>query len=149
MVNSGKPYIRIVEQPAERSFRFRYESECRLGGCIVGANTSSTKTTYPKLEIGNLNGYVEITVSCVTDTNPYRQHPHNLLSKNQPLPGGFYKFGVNVNKSGIVELKDIGIIFTKKSNIKAKLSERKKHEIDPFAGKFVFYIKYLIIINCL
>lgn len=66
------PYVRIIEQPAERSFRFRYESEGRSSGTIIGAGSTATKTTHPKIEIQNYTGDVTIVISCVTDTEPYK-----------------------------------------------------------------------------
>lgn len=66
-------YLKIVEQPAQKSFRFRYESEGRLSGCILGVNATPEIPSYPKIEIGNYIGDCMIFVSCVTHNDtPYR-----------------------------------------------------------------------------
>lgn len=65
-----KPYVEIVEQPAEKSFRFRYESEGRLGGAILGANSTRELPSYPTIKVGNYTGMVAIRISCVTHNNP-------------------------------------------------------------------------------
>lgn len=61
------PQVRIVEQPAEKSFRFRYESEGRLNGSLFGEKNTSKKVSYPKIEISNFTGTAVIIVSCVTN----------------------------------------------------------------------------------
>lgn len=66
------PYIEIVEQPAEKSFRFRYESEQRLSGAIHGVNSTTEKPSFPKIKIVNFNGKVQIIISCVTHEKPYK-----------------------------------------------------------------------------
>lgn len=58
--------MEIVEQPAEKSFRFRYESEGRLSGSIVGENATKDSPSYPTLRIKNYTGHVWIRITCVT-----------------------------------------------------------------------------------
>lgn len=123
-----RPTVEIIEQPAERSFRFRYASEGRLKGSIEGANTTPQSKTFPKIEISNFTGDAEIVISCVSDTKPYRQHPHKLTAEN----GGCYQHRVKITGSKIIEYKDINILFTKKNDIVASLTERKEKNIDPF-----------------
>lgn len=62
-----KPYLKIIEQPAAKSCRFRYESEGRNSGSILGVNSTGDKQTYPTIEVGNFTGVVEIRISCVTN----------------------------------------------------------------------------------
>lgn len=65
------PQIQIIEQPAEKSFRFRYESENRGSGSLTGVRSGPNKISYPKVKIQNFTGLAVIVVSCVTnDKNP-------------------------------------------------------------------------------
>lgn len=122
-----KPTVCIVEQPATKSFRFRYVSENRLNGSIEGANRTSTKRSYPKIEISNYTGDAEIVISCVSDTKPFYSHPHKLTSDK----GGCYQHRETITGSKIIEYRDICILFTKKNDIVASLTERKKRNVDP------------------
>lgn len=58
--------VEIIEQPAEKSFRFRYESEGRLTGSIVGENSTRTNPSYPTLRVKNYTGKIYIRITCVT-----------------------------------------------------------------------------------
>lgn len=58
--------VEIIEQPAKKSFRFRYESEGRLSGSIVGENATKDNPTYPTLRIKNYTGTISIRITCVT-----------------------------------------------------------------------------------
>lgn len=62
----ARPHIRIIEQPAEKSFRFRYESEGRLSGSLFGERNTAKNVSYPKIEINNFTGKAVVIVSCVT-----------------------------------------------------------------------------------
>lgn len=64
--------IRIIEQPSEKTFRFRYESENRRNMSIAGATSTTVNPTYPTIEISNHTGVVHIIVSCVYHTLPYK-----------------------------------------------------------------------------
>lgn len=64
--------VRIVEQPAAKSFRFRYESEGRKNGFVLGATSTKTKITYPAIEITNYTGDIIVIISCVTHKQPYK-----------------------------------------------------------------------------
>ena len=44
-------YTDIVEQPASKGLRFRYECEGRSAGCIPGVNTSNENKTYPTIRV--------------------------------------------------------------------------------------------------
>lgn len=124
-----EPIVRIIEQPSERTFRFRYLSESRLKGSIEGASSTASNKKYPKIEISNFTGDVVILISCVTDTKPlFRPHPHKLTTEK----GGCYQHRLKINGSKVIEYKDINILFMKKNEIVASLVERKEKKIDPF-----------------
>lgn len=78
------PHLRIVEEPTSNIIRFRYKCEGRTAGSIPGMNSSSeTGKTFPTIEVCNYDGPVIIVVSCVTSDEPFRQHPHWLVSKEE------------------------------------------------------------------
>lgn len=68
----GNPYIMIVEQPASKGLRFRYECEGRSAGSIPGANSTPENKTYPSIKIEGHSGRAVVVVSCVTKDEPYR-----------------------------------------------------------------------------
>lgn len=68
----SKPFVEIIEQPAEKSFRFRYESENRAGGSIMGCKTTSKCQSYPKIKIENFSGDVVLYITCVEKNKPHR-----------------------------------------------------------------------------
>lgn len=46
-----KPYVVILEQPASKALRFRYECEGRSAGSIPGANSNTDNKTYPTIQV--------------------------------------------------------------------------------------------------
>lgn len=67
-------YVEIIEQPATRAKRFRYESESKShrGGVIPGKNSSPDNKTFPAIQIMNYIGPAAVVVSCVSKDKPYR-----------------------------------------------------------------------------
>jgi len=51
------PYIKIVEQPASKALRFRYECEGRSAGSIPGVNSTTENKTYPTIQVMPLIKY--------------------------------------------------------------------------------------------
>lgn len=47
------PYIKIIEQPAPKALRFRYECEGRSAGSIPGLNSTPENKTYPAIQVNN------------------------------------------------------------------------------------------------
>lgn len=45
------PYIEIMEQPASKALRFRYECEGRSAGSIPGVHSTPENKTYPKIRV--------------------------------------------------------------------------------------------------
>lgn len=156
-----KMKLRIVEEPAEKSFRFRYESEGRKNVSITGASSTIANLTYPSIEISGYNGTVYIIVSCVTHKKPYRyicicshrladhidnircnnyycrQHPHKVFSSINEKASrcGVLTLRDTINDQKVIEFKDIGIIFVKKADVKKSLEERKKANVNPFESE--------------
>lgn len=45
------PYLKIVEQPASKALRFRYECEGRSAGTIPGIHSTPENRTYPTVQV--------------------------------------------------------------------------------------------------
>lgn len=45
------PYIEIIEQPASKALRFRYECEGRSAGSIPGVNSTNEYKTFPTIQV--------------------------------------------------------------------------------------------------
>jgi c-Rel proto-oncogene protein len=43
--------VKILEQPAPKALRFRYECEGRSAGSLPGATSSHDKKTFPKIQV--------------------------------------------------------------------------------------------------
>lgn len=68
----NQPYMQIVVQPAEKNFRFRYESEGRLSASIQSAKSTKENPTYPVIKVNNYTGVICMRISCVTHDDPAR-----------------------------------------------------------------------------
>jgi c-Rel proto-oncogene protein len=66
------PYVAILEQPATKALRFRYECEGRAAGSVPGVNSTTDNKTYPTIQIMNYVGRAVVVVSCVTKDFPYK-----------------------------------------------------------------------------
>ncbi|XP_037712358.1 embryonic polarity protein dorsal isoform X1 [Drosophila subpulchrella] len=132
------PYLRIVEEPTNNIIRFRYKCEGRTAGSIPGMNSSpETGKTFPTIEVCNYDGPVVIVVSCVTIDEPYRQHPHWLVSKEEAdaCKSGIYQKKLPPEERRLV-LQKVGIQCAKKLEMRDSLVEREKRNVDPFNAKF-------------
>lgn len=65
-------YVEIVEQPAPKALRFRYECEGRSAGSIPGASSIPENKTFPSIKVHGRTGKAVVVVSCVTKDPPYR-----------------------------------------------------------------------------
>lgn len=56
-MNTGKilPYVEIIEQPASKALRFRYECEGRSAGSIPGINSTPENKTFPSIRVSSKN----------------------------------------------------------------------------------------------
>lgn len=50
---TNQPYIKIIEQPASKALRFRYECEGRSAGSIPGVNSTPENKTYPTIQVNS------------------------------------------------------------------------------------------------
>lgn len=70
--NSPVPYVEIIEQPAPKALRFRYECEGRSAGSIPGIKSTPDSKTFPTIQVKNYVGRAVVVVSCVTKDSPYK-----------------------------------------------------------------------------
>lgn len=56
-MNIGRPlqYVEIIEQPASKALRFRYECEGRSAGSIPGVNSTPENKTFPSIRVSSKN----------------------------------------------------------------------------------------------
>lgn len=64
--------VRIIEQPASKALRFRYECEGRSAGSIPGVNSSPENKTFPTIQVVGYKGRAVVVVSCVTKDEPFK-----------------------------------------------------------------------------
>ncbi len=62
-VHPKTPYIEIVEQPASKALRFRYECEGRSAGSIPGVHATTENKTYPTIRVRMIFIFVAKIVS--------------------------------------------------------------------------------------
>ncbi|XP_028894490.2 embryonic polarity protein dorsal isoform X4 [Zeugodacus cucurbitae] len=129
-----KAYVKIVEQPASKALRFRYECEGRSAGSIPGVNSTPEMKTFPTIEIVGYKGRAVVVVSCVTKDAPYRPHPHNLVGK-EGCKKGVCTLEINSDTMRAV-FSNLGIQCVKKKDIESALKAREDIRVDPFKTGF-------------
>ncbi|XP_067625364.1 embryonic polarity protein dorsal [Eurosta solidaginis] len=129
-----KAYVKIVEQPASKALRFRYECEGRSAGSIPGVNSTPETKTFPTIEIIGYKGRAVVVVSCVTKDAPYRPHPHNLVGK-EGCKKGVCTLEINSETMRAV-FSNLGIQCVKKKDIESALKAREDIRVDPFKTGF-------------
>ncbi|XP_006619741.1 embryonic polarity protein dorsal-like isoform X2 [Apis dorsata] len=128
------PYVEIIEQPASKALRFRYECEGRSAGSIPGVNSTSENKTFPTIKIVGYKGRALVVVSCVTKDQPYRPHPHNLVGKEACKQG---VCTVEISSENMtVTFANLGIQCVKKKDIEEALKIREEIRVDPFRTGF-------------
>nr|XP_014340151.1 PREDICTED: nuclear factor NF-kappa-B p105 subunit-like [Latimeria chalumnae] len=76
-----EPYLKIIEQPRQRGFRFRYSCEGPSHGGLQGVSSEKNKKTHPTVKVFNYIGPAKIVVQCVTVDDPPLLHVHSLVGK--------------------------------------------------------------------
>ncbi|XP_039751066.1 embryonic polarity protein dorsal isoform X3 [Pararge aegeria] len=132
----GQPYVRIVEQPAGKALRFRYECEGRSAGSIPGANSTPERRSYPTIEVCGHKGPAIIVVSCVTREAPYKPHPHNLVGREKCDEGVCTVKTTITEDSPQVSFSNLGIQCVKRKDIANALKTRERLRVDPFRTGF-------------
>nr|XP_012232007.1 PREDICTED: embryonic polarity protein dorsal [Linepithema humile]XP_012232008.1 PREDICTED: embryonic polarity protein dorsal [Linepithema humile] len=127
-------YVEILEQPASKALRFRYECEGRSAGSIPGVNSTPENKTFPSIRIVGYKGRAMVVVSCVTKDAPYRPHPHNLVGK-EVCKQGVCTVEVPAGNM-VVTFSNLGIQCVKKKDIEEALKVRQELRVDPFRTGF-------------
>ncbi|XP_072939157.1 embryonic polarity protein dorsal [Epargyreus clarus] len=128
-------YVRIVEQPAPKALRFRYECEGRSAGSIQGVNSTPDRRTFPTIEIGGYVGTVLIVVCCVTCDEPYLSHPHKLVGSD--CKNGVHSVRCEISPdSRTVSFPRLGVQCVKRKDVADALLQREHAKIDPFRHGF-------------
>ncbi|KPJ06840.1 Embryonic polarity protein dorsal [Papilio machaon] len=133
---AAAPTVRIVEQPASKALRFRYECEGRSAGSIPGVNSTSERKTYPTIEISGCSGNAIVVVSCVTKDHPYKPHPHNLVGRERCERGVCTVKAELSGDSTLVSFSNLGIQCVKRKDVDAALRTREELRVDPFKTGF-------------
>jgi len=126
-------FVKIVEQPASKGLRFRYECEGRSAGSIPGVSSSQDNKTFPTIQVVGYSGKAVVVVSCVTTEQPYRPHPHNLVGKEGCKKG---VCTIHMNEDMSASFPNLGIQCVKKKDIDDSLSLRQQIRVDPFQTGF-------------
>jgi len=126
-------YVRILEQPASKGLRFRYECEGRSAGSIPGTSSSQDNKTFPTIQVIGYTGKAVVVVSCVTNDAPYKSHPHNLVGKEGCKKG---VCTIHMNEDMTASFPNLGIQCVKKKDIDESLTLRQQIRVDPFQSGF-------------
>lgn len=129
-----KEYVDIIEQPASKALRFRYECEGRSAGSIPGKSSTSENKTYPTIQVVGYNGRAVVVVSCVTRDEPFRPHPHNLVGR-EGCKKGVCTLEIPPDTM-TVSFSNLGIQCVKKKDIESSLRTREEIRVDPFRTGF-------------
>ncbi|XP_029373836.1 transcription factor RelB homolog isoform X2 [Echeneis naucrates] len=130
-----KPRLVVVEEPKDRSMRFRYECEGRSAGSILGVSSTDTNKTQPAIEIqGPIDHIkrVKVTVSLVTKDPPHRPHPHCLVGKDCPNGLGICVVTLNPHNNCRHSFANLGIQCVRRKELDLSLQKRRSLNIDPF-----------------
>uniref|UniRef100_A0A672Q861 Nuclear factor kappa B subunit 1 n=1 Tax=Sinocyclocheilus grahami TaxID=75366 RepID=A0A672Q861_SINGR len=136
------PYLRIVEQPKQRGFRFRYGCEGPSHGGLPGASSEKNRKSYPQVKVGstrlpgdkqnillqsvsgwicNYQGAARVVVQLVTNTVKPHLHAHSLVGKQ--CDKGICIADLQPKDSSI-SFPNLGILHVTKKNVSKVLEER-------------------------
>ncbi|XP_043112590.1 nuclear factor NF-kappa-B p105 subunit [Puntigrus tetrazona] len=115
------PYLRIVEQPKQRGFRFRYGCEGPSHGGLPGASSEKNRKSYPQVKICNYQGAARVVVQLVTNSASPHLHAHSLVGKQ--CDKGICIADLQPKDSSI-SFPNLGILHVTKKNVSKVLEER-------------------------
>ncbi|XP_037580160.1 embryonic polarity protein dorsal isoform X3 [Dermacentor silvarum] len=128
-----QPHVVILEQPASRALRFRYQCEGRYPGTLVGVNSTAENKTYPTIKVMGIQKPAVVVVSCVTKDQPYRVHPHNLVGKEGCKNGICTQ---HLKPDMTCTFTSLGIQCVKRRDVEQNLVQRENIRVDPFRNGF-------------
>ncbi|KAH9380259.1 hypothetical protein HPB48_018197 [Haemaphysalis longicornis] len=131
--NQQQPHVVILEQPASRALRFRYQCEGRYPGTLVGVSSTAENKTYPTIKVMNVQKPAVVVVSCVTKDQPYRVHPHNLVGKEGCKNGICTQ---HLKPDMTCTFTSLGIQCVKRRDVEQNLVQRETIRVDPFRNGF-------------
>ncbi|XP_034038127.1 nuclear factor NF-kappa-B p105 subunit isoform X1 [Thalassophryne amazonica] len=116
------PFLKILEQPKQRGFRFRYGCEGPSHGGLPGACSEKNRKSYPTVKVCNYQGPARVVVQLVTAFTPLPHlHAHSLVGKQcdkgiciADLPP----------KDSTLSFPNLGILHVTKKNVVKTLEER-------------------------
>uniref|UniRef100_A0A8C1TFL7 Nuclear factor of kappa light polypeptide gene enhancer in B-cells 1 n=1 Tax=Cyprinus carpio TaxID=7962 RepID=A0A8C1TFL7_CYPCA len=114
------PYLRIVEQPKQRGFRFRYGCEGPSHGGLPGASSEKNRKSYPQVKICNYQGAARVVVQLVTHSTETHLHAHSLVGKQ--CDKGICIADLQ-SKDSSISFPNLGILHVTKKNIDALQGE--------------------------
>ncbi|CAO1332555.1 unnamed protein product [Diamesa tonsa] len=132
-----KPMLEIVEQPADKPFRFRYKSEMHgTHGSLMGIKNERSRRTYPSVALRNFNFPGKTVIRCslyqVLDggSNGLRSpHSHKLVIRRGDVEETDpHDFDISRSNDYTAVFQGMGIIHTAKRYIKNELFKKKKAE---------------------
>uniref|UniRef100_A0A8C2PSZ5 Nuclear factor of kappa light polypeptide gene enhancer in B-cells 1 n=1 Tax=Cyprinus carpio TaxID=7962 RepID=A0A8C2PSZ5_CYPCA len=129
------PYLRIVEQPKQRGFRFRYGCEGPSHGGLPGASSEKNRKSYPQVkplfyvlfclfvgqQICNYQGAARVVVQLVTHSTETHLHAHSLVGKQ--CDKGICIADLQ-SKDSSISFPNLGILHVTKKNVSKVLEER-------------------------
>ena len=125
-------FVKIIEQPASKGLRFRYECEGRSAGSIPGVGSTQDNKTFPTIQVVGYTGKAVVVVSCVTNDAPHKPHPHNLVGKEGCKRG---VCTIHMNDDMTASFPNLGIQCVKKKDIDESLTQRQQIRVDPFQSR--------------
>ncbi|KAM3590024.1 uncharacterized protein V6R79_002061 [Siganus canaliculatus] len=127
-VQTGQPFIEIIEQPKQRGMRFRYKCEGRSAGSIPGEKSNDTTKTHPAIKVHNYSGPLRVRISLVTKNMPHKPHPHELVGKD--CKHGYYE--ADLQERRIHSFQNLGIQCVKKKDVTEAITCRLQTNNNPF-----------------
>ncbi|XP_067245658.1 nuclear factor NF-kappa-B p105 subunit [Chanodichthys erythropterus] len=115
------PCLRIVEQPKQRGFRFRYGCEGPSHGGLPGASSEKNRKSYPQVKICNYQGAARVVVQLVTNSPEPHLHAHSLVGKQ--CDKGICIADLQP-KDSVISFPNLGILHVTKKNVSKVLEER-------------------------
>lgn len=128
-----QPHVVILEQPASRALRFRYQCEGRYPGTLVSVSSTAENKTYPTIKVMGVQKPAVVVVSCVTKDQPYRVHPHNLVGKEGCKNGICTQ---HLKPDMTCTFTSLGIQCVKRRDVEQNLLQRENIRVDPFRNGF-------------
>ncbi|XP_048032810.1 nuclear factor NF-kappa-B p105 subunit isoform X2 [Megalobrama amblycephala] len=115
------PCLRIIEQPKQRGFRFRYGCEGPSHGGLPGASSEKNRKSYPQVKICNYQGAARVVVQLVTNSPDPHLHAHSLVGKQ--CDKGICIADLQP-KDSVISFPNLGILHVTKKNVSKVLEER-------------------------